>query len=49
MFTARVIQHWGLEGTYLGPSYPKRFDHTTHTRFGGSRKPYFFPYKGMME
>ena len=35
MFTARVIQHWGFGGTYLGPSYPKRLDHTTHTRFEG--------------
>ena len=29
----------------FGPFYPKRFNHTTHTRFGGSRKPYFFPTK----
>ena len=41
MFTARVIQHWGLVGTYLVPSYPKQFGHTTNTRFGGSRKPFF--------
>ena len=34
-----------LGGTYLGPSYPKRFNHTTNTRFGGLRKPYFFPTK----
>ena len=43
MFTARVIKHWGLGGSYLDPSHPKRFDHTINTRFGGSRKPYFFP------
>ena len=41
MFTARVIQHWGLGRTYLVPSYPKQFGHTTNTRFGGSKKPFF--------
>eukprot|EP00493_Phyllostaurus_siculus_P009525 UN09647 len=41
MFTARVIQHWGLGGTYLVPSYPKKLGHTTSTRFGG-RENHFF-------
>ena len=41
MFTARVIQHWRLVGTYLVPSYPKQFGHTTNTRFEGSRKTFF--------
>ena len=40
MFTARVIQQWGLGGTYLVPSYPKQFGHTTNTRFG--RENHFF-------
>ena len=43
MFTTRVIQHWGLGGTYLDSSHPKRFDHTTNTFFGGWKKPYFLP------
>ena len=41
MFTVRVIQHWGIGGTYLVPFYPKQFGHTTNTRLGGSRKPFF--------
>ena len=32
---------WGLGRTYLGTSHLKRFDHTTITRFGGSKKTFF--------
>ena len=38
-----MIQHWGLEGSYLDSSYPKRFDHTTNTCFGGGKNHIFFP------
>ena len=42
MFIARVIQHWGLRGTYLVPSYPKQFGHTTNNWFGGGARKRFF-------
>ena len=44
MFTARVIQHWGLGGTYSIPSYPNQFVHTNKIHFGGSRKPFLCVY-----
>ena len=37
----RVIQNWGLGGTYLDTSHLKRFDHTTNSAcFGGWKKKY---------
>ena len=42
MFITRVIQHWGLEETYLDSFHPQRFDHTTNTRSGEWEKSSVF-------